>query len=209
MGAFFTALIFVLVMVTAGGTLVVWGQAYGALPPRKNGRRYPVDWEIPFEMLLVVFITSPVAVMVYVTLVAASDVQLLVDAAMFLVAALVALIALDNFNTCCRYLASERWPTTRGRLFKSRRFYYLLYHEYSYEVSGRRHFGNKIDAHNYLKSPRYVAYDPYQNAEVTVHYHPSNPEISLLEPGVNWSSVSVTLSISIIMMAVPIFFWMV
>ncbi|MBZ0308433.1 MAG: DUF3592 domain-containing protein [Anaerolineae bacterium] len=208
MGAFFTALLFILVMVFMGGVLVAWGQAYGTLPPRKNGGRYPINWEIPFEMLLVVFMTSPVAVMVYVMLVAASDVQILVDAAMFLGAGVVALVALDNFNTCCRYLASERWPTTRGRLFQSRRFYYLLHHEYSYEVYGKRHFGAKIDAHDYLKSPRYVAYNPDHQAEVRVHYHPRNPEISLLEPGVNWSSVSVTLSISIILMVVPIFFWM-
>lgn len=207
MGAFLVAVFFILIGIFVGAVLIAWGQAYGTVPLKKrNGSpRYPVHWEVPFEMVLVVFMTAPVAVMLYVTLVAMSEAQMLVDIGMVVCAGLVLLMALENFQTCCRYLASERWPTTRGRLFMARRLLWKSETEYSYEVSGKRLFGDKIDAHDYLKSPRYIAYDRH-NAEVTVHYHPSNPEIALLEPGVNWSSVSVMLSIAINLVAVPLFF---
>lgn len=209
MSAFLVAVAFIGVLVFASAGLIAWGQAYGTLPPRSRQTRYPIDWEIPFEMLIVIFMTTPVAVMLYVTLVAISETQLLVDAGMVLFALLAGVFGMENFQTCCRYLASERWPTTRGRLFQSRHFYvFRPGMEYVYEVSGRRLSGSKIDAHDYLKSPRYVAYDPYQNAEVMVHYHPHEPEIALLEPGVNWSSVSVMLSIAISLMSVPLFFWL-
>lgn len=209
MGALLAAVIFILSLVFASAILIAWGQAYGTLPGQRKTERAAIDWEVPFEMLLVIFMTAPVSVLIYATLVAMSEVQILVDAGMVVFALLIAGIGMDNFHTCCRYFASERWPTTRGRLFRSRHIFWETNMEYRYEVSGRRLLGDRIDAHNTLKAPRYIAYDPYENAVVTVHYHPANPEIALLEPGVNWSSVSVTLSLAINLVAVPLFFWLV
>ena len=96
--------------------------------------------------------------------------------------------------------ASERWPTTSGRVVSSEierssgyndRDNYRAAIRYTYEVGGseysstRRCYGDELSVS--WSGPSKGAVERYPpGTAVTVHYDPSGPSEAVLEPGVRW-----------------------
>jgi hypothetical protein len=96
---------------------------------------------------------------------------------------------------------SEWWPDTEGTVLTSRTRrqggdvhsrQYLVDVRYEYEVggqvytSGRRTFGRKHITG--WQSAHDVADEYPSGATVRVYYHPDNPKLAVLEPGIVWDN---------------------
>lgn len=99
-----------------------------------------------------------------------------------------------------RGLDSRNWPTTSGIVRASGvtidrredRTTHGATIVYEYRVGGTTQVGDKRSFSDYRSSSgrrayRIVAQYPV-GSRVTVYYHPRKPELSVLEPGLNWST---------------------
>lgn len=176
-----------------------------------------IHWQSVIEVVLVPFMLLPVMIILYVLLLAFAGVTWMVNLLMVLGCLLFFLLALENMDTCTRYRASERWPTTWGRVYSRARGEQFpnaapnLQNQdtvYVYAVNGTQYVGYRIDAHNYYRNPlvRRPLPRPRDAEQVLVYYHPYDPETALLVPGINWSSVGVFMGCSLTFLMVPLFF---
>lgn len=201
-----------LILLLLGMTVIATAQWTGQNPLRGNPKlskrvmifaRPIMRWESVFEVAIIAFMTLPLLGMLYILMRFTIGVVPLFNVGWFAAGTIVLLWALDNLDVCCRYTACEMWPTTRGRAYPApipQLDLTLQSHvEYIYAVNGLRYVGNRIDPHNLYRAPRYhsVIGQDRSALEVLVYYHPEEPEIALLEPGVNWSSAAVPLGLAI------------
>jgi hypothetical protein len=76
----------------------------------------------------------------------------------------------------------SRWPTTSGTVYAYKEEWWpndrdtLVYVDYSYEVKGKEYSAQQSWALGF-KTPKYS-----QGQIVTVYYHPTKPEMSVVEP---------------------------
>jgi hypothetical protein len=182
--------------------------------PHMGPRR--IQWQTVMEIPMMIIMMTPALMLLYAVLVAMTGVPMLVEFGMIILSLYFLTLALDAVDICCRYDASEMWPTTWGRItYPVRRSLLLirqspddLSHLYMYSVDRTRYFGDRVDAHQSHWRPPIRRMDPRRRweEEVLVYYHPSDPETALLVPGVNWSTASVLLGISVALLIIPLLF---
>lgn len=120
----------------------------------------------------------------------------------FVIGGAVAFLALRDAK---RGLDSRRWPTTSGTVMTSRvtvsrsqdsdgssSTTYGAKVAFQYEVEGEVYVGDTRSFADYRSGSSRRAHritDQYpEGSQVTVYYHPRRPHLSVLEPGINWST---------------------
>lgn len=211
--ALFTTILLALGLTAFCMGLVIWAQVLGTNPlslhigrrPLHTPMRPGVNWESPLEVALVVFMTIPPLTLLRGIGIAFSEVQWLVDGGFFLLGLLLFVLSMENMDVCLRYMGSEMWPTTWAKIYTipTRNKYTYMYtvgdHQYKVETISAPHrpwqplIQRRTRSHAKLE-------------EVLVYYHPENPALALLIPGVNWSSVSVFMGLSISFLLTPALF---
>ncbi|MCJ7567077.1 MAG: DUF3592 domain-containing protein [Anaerolineales bacterium] len=124
----------------------------------------------------------------------------------YIIAIVISSVLLIKFGLdIMRGLNSRNWPTTEGKITHSGveaqqsmddegdiKTTYGASIQYQYNISGqeiegaRRSF-TEVRTNSSRRAEQIMARYP-QGSSVTVYYHPDNPNLSILEPGVGWFS---------------------